>query len=103
MTRLRATLSTSPVDKAIADKVSDAQRSLQAALRLCDSRRETDPLVRRRMAATRRDIEQALGAMSSVRRVTPLFDQTDPDLTDVPSPPPRRKPEPPATAPSPEE
>lgn len=78
MSRLRATLSVLPVDKMIAEKVSHAQRSLQEALRLCDYRKETDLVTRRRIQATHRDIQRAMGALGSVRRIGTLSDDTDP-------------------------
>lgn len=90
MSRLRATLSESPVDKAIAAKVAEAQRTLQGALQLFDYRTEPHPGKRRRMLGVRRDLEQALGALSSVRRIGSLYDMDDPDLN--PASPPRQAP-----------
>lgn len=69
MSRLRITLSELPEDREVASKVASAQRLLQDALRVCDYRRESDPVKRRRMMAVRRDLERALGALSNVRRV----------------------------------
>lgn len=97
MSRLRATLSSDPLDKALAAKMDEAQRVLLAALRLCDESQRTDTVARRRVAHTRRDIQRALGALTAVRRVAPLYDVGDPDLSDTPAPRRERKP-----APSPE-
>jgi len=81
LSRLRATLSVLPVDKMIAEKVSHAQRTLQEALRLCDYRKETDPVTRRRIQATHRDIQRAMGAMGSVRRIGTLDFDDGSDLS----------------------
>lgn len=72
MKRLRSSL-TSPADQEISRRVLDAERALISALRSCDVPRDSDPLVRRRAFAVRRDLERALGAISSVRRIEPAF------------------------------
>ena len=87
MSRLRATLSSSPLDREIAQLVDQAQRSIQAALRRCESATGTTPEARRRGALTRRDLLKALGALGSVRRTQPNYDTDDPDLIEVPKPP----------------
>lgn len=86
MSRLRATLSTDPLDKAVSTKMGEAQRSLVAALRLCDEAERKDAMIRRRLANTRRDLLRALDALTAIRRVAPLYDVTDPDLSDTPKP-----------------
>jgi hypothetical protein len=53
---------------------------------------EPNPALRRRVMAVRRDLENILGAMASVRRVGALYDITDRDLMDTPAEPkPKRK------------
>lgn len=86
MSRLRATLSTLPIDREVAGHVDAAQRSIRAALRACDGS-ESNPVQRRRVMAVRRDLEKILGAMTTVRRVGALYDLNDPDLTGTPVPP----------------
>lgn len=83
MTRLRATLSSLPIDREIAGHVDTAQRSIRAALRACEGI-EVSPVQRRRVAAVRRDLENILGALTSVRRVGSPYDLNDPDLMDTP-------------------
>jgi hypothetical protein len=98
MTRLRATLSTNPTDKAIAAKVDEAQRSLLAALRLCHDAKGSDLVSGRRVFAVRRDLQRALGALSDVRRIGTPYDTTDSDLTDTPTPASRPKSQPSAVS-----
>ena len=93
MSRLRVTLSTSPIDREIAQRVESAQRVILEALRMCVDNRDENPVVRRRVLAARRDLERVLGALGSVRRVSALYDVSDTDLSNVPKEPkePRRK------------
>ncbi len=86
MSRLRATLSGHPLDREVATRVDAAQREILAALRACD-RMEGGPILKRRAMAVRRDLANLLGMMSSVRRVSTLYDTDDPDLTNSPTPP----------------
>lgn len=86
MSRLRITLSSSPLDREIAKLVHQAERSLHAALKLCEQAAVTTPEARRRVAATRRDLTSALGALGSVRRTQPAYDTTDSDLSVSPEP-----------------
>lgn len=54
-------------------------------------------MTRRRTLAVRGDLERALNVINAVRRVKPLYDLSDPDLTDAPKKPrdkPRNKPDP---------
>lgn len=94
MSRLRATLSTDPLDKALTAKMDEAHRALVAALRLCDDSQKTDVVTRRRVAHTRRDIQRALGAITGIRRVARLYDVADSNLSDTPAPR-RERPAPP--------
>ena len=82
MKRLRSILS-SPADQEISRRVLEAERALISALRSCDVPRDSDPLVRRRAFAVRRDLERALGAISSVRRIEPAFG-IDPEVATAP-------------------
>lgn len=97
MSRLRATLSTLPLDREIASHVDTAQRSIREALRACETKEE-NPVQRRRVMAVRRDLEKILGAMTAVRRVGALYDVNDPDLTDTPAPPRPKREAPPSPA-----
>jgi hypothetical protein len=81
------------LDKALSVKLDEAQRVLVSALRLCDEAQVDFPL-RRRVAATRRDILRALGSLTAVSRVSPLYDVSDSDLSNAPTP--KKKPQPPA-------
>ena len=87
MSRLRVSLSSSDVDKEIARCVDAAERSLQSALRVCVAAQEREPAKRSRIAAVRRDIHRAIGAMAAIHRVAPRYDTTDPDLTELPPKP----------------
>ena len=82
MTRLRASLARSPLDREIATKMNDAERAVLEALRLCLASKGSDPGLRRRVLATSRDLQRILGALNSVRRVEPLYDRNDPDLSE---------------------
>lgn len=84
MTRLRVTLSSSPLDREVAQLVDQAQRSLIAAIERCESASAATPEARRRVALTRRDLKMALGALGSVRRTQPNYDTDDPDLIELP-------------------
>lgn len=94
MSRLRATLSTDPLDKALATKMDEAQRVLVSALRLCDDSPRTDMAGRRRVAHTRRDILRALGAVTGIRRVASSYNAEDPDLSNATVPRREREPAP---------
>ena len=103
MSRLRATLSTSAIDQEVFSRVDGAKREILAALRLCDPRHEENPITRRRVMATRRDLEKIIGAMESVRRVGTPYDLTDADLNDIPRSPRPKQPEPLSVIVNPEE
>ena len=80
MSRLRTTLSQSPVDREIQAHVTTAERALAKALQACHTARDSEKYGQAHVARVRRDIERALGALQSVRRVTPMYDAADPDL-----------------------
>jgi hypothetical protein len=67
-------------DRAVRQKVAAAQRALQEALRICRMARQGRAAEGRRARAVERDLSRALGALGSVRRLSPLYDLTDPDL-----------------------
>lgn len=90
MSRLRATLSTNPLDQEIAQRVTRAEQEIQGALRACSARQD-GLLAQRRARAVRRDLERVLGALGSVRRVAAPYD-LDPDLNDLPPQEPKRPP-----------
>jgi hypothetical protein len=80
MSRLRASLSNSPLDREIQSHVAKAERALMQALLSCQIARKSDLYGQAYVARVRRDLEKALGATQSIRRVTPLYDSSDPDL-----------------------
>jgi len=80
MSRLRASLSTSPLDREIQAHVAKAELALKQALALCLNTRKSDQYGAAYLARVRRDLERALGATQSVRRVSPGYDVADPDL-----------------------
>lgn len=95
MSRLRATLSMHPIDREVAGHVDVAQRAIRAALRACDGT-ESNPVQQRRVRAVKRDLEEVLGALTGVRRVSSPYDLNDPDLTGTPVPPRPKREYPPA-------
>lgn len=70
MSRLRAALSTSPIDRQILQCLQGAQRQVLEALSLCDqaTRDRTDPQWSK-ARRVRRDLMAVLAAMEGVRRV----------------------------------
>lgn len=96
MSRLRASLSNSPLDREIQSHVAKAERALMQALLACQTARKNDQYGQAYVARVRRDLERALGATQSIRRVSPGFDFADPDLQ------PTAPYEPPVPAPAPE-
>lgn len=81
MSRLRASLSNSPLDQVIQSQVATAERAIQVALRaLQEVRHKEDPAhPQAHVARVRRDLERAMGALSNVRRVSPPY-VSDPDF-----------------------
>jgi hypothetical protein len=84
LSRLRATLSTDALDQEIAQAVERARRDFLGILSRCIPGREQDIVRRRRMYATRRDLERILGAMDSVRRVASPYGHTEEEPSPTP-------------------
>jgi hypothetical protein len=83
LSRLRASLSSDPLDREIQSLVADAERKILLALQRCvASSRKPDAT--RNATRTRRDLERCLGALRSVRRSRPSYDMSDPDLQPEP-------------------
>lgn len=80
MGRLRTRLSKTPVDRLLQEHVSEAQRSLQAAVRLCRDARNKGGVEGARSRRVERDLAKALSALGQVRRLTPIYDTDDLDL-----------------------
>lgn len=80
MSRIRATLSASPIDREIQGQIAVAERAIEIALRACQRARKDDQYGHAHVARVRRDLERALGALRGVRRVVPSYDRFDPDL-----------------------
>lgn len=80
MSRYRSNSSTSPIDQEIQQHVVVAERAIQAGMAVLNRARKLDSYSKAHLARVRRDLERALGAISSVRRVNPSYDTLDPDL-----------------------
>lgn len=83
MSRFRASSSNSPLDSQIQAHVSAAERSLQAAVRLCRQSRKkiTRGYETNRLFRVERDLGRALTALTNVGYVgMPSYRQGDPDL-----------------------
>ena len=80
MSRLRATLSTAPIDQAIQSHVAVAERAIRQALDVCLSQGKSKDYAPAHVSRVRRDLLNALGAVERVRRVSPRFDLSDPDF-----------------------
>lgn len=84
MSRLRATLSTSPLDREVQGQIAVAERALVRALQACRAaatpRKGAAVVPPAHLARVRRDVEKALGAVMSVRRAVPNYDADDVDL-----------------------
>lgn len=81
MSRLRTTLSTSPIDRAVQGQVTVAERAVTGALRaLAGVKRGDEMYPPAHVSRVRRDLERALGALQGIRRVSPAYDVSDPDL-----------------------
>ena len=106
MGRLRATLSTSDLDRQIQGHVAVAQRAVDQALLLCRTARKGSRTEARRIPRVARSLARAKGALADVGRVTPLYDLADRDhihpddwvppvrVEAPPEPPPAPAPEP---------
>lgn len=80
MSRLRATLSSTPLDREIQTHVAEAERALQQALQRCMLALGDPKINRQHVSRVRRDIEKSLSTLRSVRRINPTYDMSDPDL-----------------------
>ena len=80
MSRLRSTLSATPIDKAIQAQVAVAARAIRQALDACIAQGKSGDYAPAYVARVRRDLQGALGAVERVRRVQPRFDVDDPDF-----------------------
>ena len=80
MGRLRATLSSSPLDVRIASLVAVAQRNIEEAMRIAKSAHKMDGIEGSRSNRVHRDLAKAAGALSTIRRLRPSRDYDDPDL-----------------------
>lgn len=71
MSRLRASLASTPLDREVSSSLETARRSVLAALRSCEiqAKDRTSPQYRR-VVAVKRDLLRVLGAMADVRRVS---------------------------------
>ena len=80
MARMRS--SSSPVDREILGLVAQAERSIRRALDVCgqakrESRSPGSHLRYAHVQRTKRDLLQVMGALSSIRRVVPLYETED--------------------------
>lgn len=80
MSRLRATLSSAPIDRVVQAHVATAQKALRQALLVCLRQGKEGGYAPAHVARVRRDLMAALGAVESVRRVVPSYDTMDPDF-----------------------
>lgn len=80
MSRFRANSSASPVDREVQGYVAVAERTIQQALGVCAREMRGGKYGHAHLARVRRDLEHALGALQSVRRVVPSYDAGDVDL-----------------------
>jgi hypothetical protein len=80
LSRLRATLSTAPIDQAIQSHVAVADRAIRKALDVCNALGKSGDYAPAYVSRVRRDLQNALGAVEHVRRVSPRFDLSDPDF-----------------------
>jgi hypothetical protein len=101
MSRLRAQLSRSEIDRKVATALSGVERTVLSTLQECHqyARSVGNPLEAARTKRVVRDLEKVLGALSGVRRVSPVYDADDKDLqSSEPTPKPKRPAPPPPTA-----
>ena len=79
MSRLRASLAQSDLDREVQSRLARAAREVRQALALCDkAKREGTRQEAYRARRVRRDLMNVLGSMESVRRATPLYDEEPP-------------------------
>ena len=80
MTRLRARLAKSDVDRQVQGHVAAAERSIRNALGICHRARTANVVPLGRIHRVQKDLGAVLGALDRVGRVTPAWDGGDPDL-----------------------
>jgi len=80
MSRLRARLSKSEVDRELQEHLAAAQRALEKAARVCDATRRMPGVAGKRAPRIARELARIKGALGNVSRLTPLYDLEDPDL-----------------------
>lgn len=76
MSRLRARLARSGFDAEVQQHLARAEREIRAALALADGVKREGGVEAYRARRVRRDLLQVLGSMESVRRLTPIRDET---------------------------
>ena len=93
MSRLRAQLSKSDIDRKVATSMSEVERKVLSALQECGKhmRSTKNPVEATRTRGLIRDLNRVLGAVSGVRRVSPIYDTGDRDLQPSPEPTPKAK------------
>jgi hypothetical protein len=91
MSRLRIRLSNSEIDRKVASYMVDAERILLSALRDCEGymRSAKNPVEVARTRGVIRDLKKMLGMTTGVRRIRPIYDVEDTDLTSSKPKPPR--------------
>lgn len=80
MTKLRARLSQSDLDRQVQGYVAAAERSIRMALGACHRARTAGAVPLGRVHRVQKDLGAVLGAMGRVGRVAPTWDRGDPDL-----------------------
>lgn len=80
MGKLRTRLSKSDTDKRIQYHVHEAQKSIVAALKLCEGLRKYRDVRSRRATSVISVLDKSLRILSQVIRTTPQYDLSDPDL-----------------------
>ena len=80
MGRLRARLSKSEADRKIHFHVSEAQKNIIAALRVCEDLRRHRDVRSRRASSVISVLDRSLRVLSQVIRTTPQYNLSDPDL-----------------------
>jgi len=62
--------------------IADAERSIQAAVRVCREARKVSGPERRRAERAARSLGRLLHGLNNVDRLTPLYNLDDPDLSE---------------------
>lgn len=82
MSRLRVQLAKSEIDRKVAASMDEVERTLTATLQECVQylRTASNPIEVARTKSVIRDLKSVLGAVSGVRRISPLYNAEVPDL-----------------------